>query len=312
MENQTSATEFLLLGLSSSSKVQLLLFGLFTVIYTLALVGNTIILVLTWLDSQLRTPMYFFLRHLSLVDICYISSTVPQMLANLLNPKRIISFAGCGVQTYLFLALGITECVLLAVMAYDRYIAICHPLSYTLIMDHIFCIGLAATAWMCGFLLATIHTVQTLQMPFCGPNAINHFYCDILALLKLVCADTHMNEITVFVIGILILLCPFCLILISYIQILVAISRIHSAVGRLKAFATCASHLTTVLLFYGSAMFMYMRPGSSHSPDQDKMISLFYSVITPLFNPIIYSLRNKEVKGAIVKVMQRTTVFLGR
>ncbi|XP_025056550.1 olfactory receptor 2A5-like [Alligator sinensis] len=304
MGNQTTVTEFILLGLSSGPKVKLFLFGLISVIYVITLTGNVIILVLIWLDSRLHTPMYFFLRHLSIVDICYTSSTVPQMLANLLNSRKTISFAGCSVQIYLFLALGITECVLLAVMAYDRFVAICYPLSYTLIMNRRVCVGLTAVSWTCGFLLAMIHAVQTLQMPFCGPNEINHFYCDILALLKLVCADTHLNEIIVFVIGVLILLCPFVLILISYVRILGAILRIHSVEGRRKAFSTCASHLTVVALFYGSAMFMYMRPGSTRSADQDKMVSLFYSIITPMFNPMIYSLRNKDVKGALVKVLQ--------
>uniref|UniRef100_A0A8C8RWR8 Olfactory receptor n=1 Tax=Pelusios castaneus TaxID=367368 RepID=A0A8C8RWR8_9SAUR len=287
MGNQSFVTEFLLLGLSNDPKIQLFLFWLFSIIYTITLSGNMLILALICLDSQLHTPMYFFLSHLSFVDICYTSSTVPQMLVNLMNLKKTISFTGCGAQIYIFLVLAITECVLLAVMAYDRYVAICHPLSYTLIMNHKVCVGLAATAWMCGFLLAIVHTVQTLQMPFCGPNEINHFYCDIEVLLKLVCADTHLNEVMVFALGVLILLCPFFLILISYICILAAILRIRSAESRHKAFSTCASHLTIVALFYGSAMVMYMRPGSSHSPDQDKIVSLFYGIITPTFNPLI-------------------------
>ncbi|KAM6469244.1 olfactory receptor 2A12-like [Liasis olivaceus] len=311
MANRTTVTEFLLLGLSSGPKTRLVLFGIFLVVYSITLTGNVIILMLIWLDSQLHTPMYFFLSHLSFVDIWYTSSTVPQLLTNLWTPKKTISFAGCGAQIYLFLGLAITECVLLAVMAYDRFVAICYPLRYTLIMNQKACIKLAAAAWLFGFLFAMVHAVQTLQMPYCGPNVINHFYCDILALLKLVCADTHFNEIIVFVVGVLILLCPFCFILITYVHIVIAILKIRSTQGRHKAFSTCASHMSVVALFYGSGMFMYMRPGSSHSPDQDKMVSLFYSVVTPMFNPMIYSLRNKEVKGAMLKMLQRCKVCHG-
>ncbi|KAM6474056.1 olfactory receptor 2A12-like [Liasis olivaceus] len=305
MANRTTVTEFFLLGLSSGPKTRLVLFGFFLVIYSITLTGNVIILMLIWLDSQLHTPMYFFLSHLSFVDIWYTSSTVPQLLTNLWIPKKTISFAGCGAEIYLFHGLAITECILLAVMAYDRFVAICYPLRYTLIMNQKVCIKLAGAAWLCGFLLAMVHVVHTFQMPYCGPNVINHFYCDMLAVLKLVCADTHLNEIIVFVIAVLILVCPFSFIMISYIHILIAILKIHATRSRHKAFSTCASHVTVVALFYGSAMFMYMRPGSSHSPDQGKMVSLFYSVFTPLFNPMIYSLRNKEVKGAMVKVLQR-------
>ncbi|KAM6474054.1 olfactory receptor 2A12-like [Liasis olivaceus] len=311
MANRTTVTEFFLLGLSSGPKTRLVLFGIFLVVYSITLTGNVIILMLIWLDSQLHTPMYFFLSHLSFVDIWYTSSTVPQLLTNLWIPKKTISFAGCGAEIYLFHGLAITECVLLAVMAYDRFVAICYPLRYTLIMNQKVCIKLAAAAWLCGFLLAMVHAIHTLRMPYCGPNVINHFYCDMLAVLKLVCADTHLNEIIVFVIAVLILVCPFCFILISYVHILIAILKIRSAQGRHKAFSTCASHVTVVALFYGSAMFMYMRPSSSHSPDQGKMVSLFYSVFTPLFNPMIYSLRNKEVKGAVVKVLQRCKVCHG-
>ncbi|XP_015746949.1 olfactory receptor 2A12-like, partial [Python bivittatus] len=258
MANRTTVTEFFLLGFSSGPKTRLVLFGIFLVVYSITLTGNVIILMLILLDSQLHTPMYFFLSHLSFVDIWYTSSTVPQLLTNLWTPKKTISFAGCGAEIYLFHGLAITECVLLAVMAYDRFVAICYPLRYTLIMNQRVCIKLAAAAWLCGFLLAMVHAIHTLRMPYCGPNIINHFYCDMLAVLKLVCADTHLNEIIVFVIAVLILVCPFSFILISYIHILIAILKIRSAQGRRKAFSTCASHVTVVALFYGSAMFMYM------------------------------------------------------
>lgn len=311
MANQTTVTEFFLLGLTSGPKTRFVLFGMFVIVYGITLMGNVVILMLIWLDSQLHTPMYFFLSNLSFVDIWYITSIIPQLLTNLWIPKKTISFAGCGAQIYFFFGLAITECVLLAVMAYDRFVAICYPLRYTLIMNQKVCIKLALAAWFFGFLLAMVHVVNTLQMPYCGPNVINHFYCDILVLLKLVCADTHLNEMIVFVIAVLILLCPFSFILITYVHILITILKIRSTQGRRKAFSTCVSHMTVVALFYGSAMFMYMRPGSSHSPDQDKMASLFYCIVTPMFNPMIYSLRNKDVKGALVKVLQRCNVCHG-
>uniref|UniRef100_A0A8C5SWN3 Olfactory receptor n=1 Tax=Laticauda laticaudata TaxID=8630 RepID=A0A8C5SWN3_LATLA len=309
MVNQTTVTEFFLLGLASGPNIRFVLFGMFVIVYSITLMGNVIILMLIWLDSQLHTPMYFFLSNLSFVDIWYITSIIPQLLANLWIPKKIISFAGCGIQIYFFFGLAITECVLLAVMAYDRFVAICYPLRYTLMMNQKVCIKLVLAAWLFGFLLAMVHVVNTLQMPYCGPNVINHFYCDILVLLKLVCADTHLNEMIVFVIAVLILLCPFSFILITYVHILITILKIHSTQGRRKAFSTCVSHITVVVLFYGSAMFMYMRPGSSHSPNQDKMVSLFYSIVTPMFNPMIYSLRNKEVKGALVKFRNKNFFF---
>ncbi|XP_060092494.1 olfactory receptor 2A7-like [Heteronotia binoei] len=311
MRNQSTVTEFLLLGLSSSPKMRLILFGIFTVVYSITLAGNLTILTLIWLETHLHTPMYFFLSHLSFVDIWYTTSTVPQMLANLWSPKKTISFAGCGAQIYLFLALGITECVLLAVMAYDRFVAICHPLRYTDIMNHRACVQFAASAWISGFLFAMVHAVQTLQMPYCGPNVINHFYCDILALLKLVCADTHLNEIIVFVIGVLVILSPFSFILATYACILAAILKIRSSRSRCKAFSTCASHMIVVAMFYGSAMLTYVRPRSSHSLEHGKIVSLFYSVVTPMLNPMIYSLRNKDVKQAFLKMVQRHKITLG-
>ncbi|XP_032068497.1 olfactory receptor 2A12-like isoform X2 [Thamnophis elegans] len=311
MANQTTVTEFFFVGLTSDLKTRFVLFGMFVIVYSITLTGNVIILMLIWLDPQLHTPMYFFLSNLSFVDICYTTTVLPQLLTNLWFPKKTISFAGCGVQIYFFFGLAITECILLAIMAYDRFVAICYPLRYTLMMNQKVCIKLALSAWLFGFLFAMVHVINTLHMPYCGPNVINHFSCDIVVLLKLVCADTHINEIIVFVIAVLILLCPFSFILITYVHILITILKIRSTQGRSKAFSTCASHMTVVALFYGTAMFMYMRPGVSHSPDQDKMISLFYSIVTPMFNPMIYSLRNKEVKGALVKVLQRCNVCHG-
>ncbi|XP_015746525.1 olfactory receptor 2A12-like [Python bivittatus] len=304
MRNQTSVTEFLLLGLSRSLKIRLLLLGLFSVVYALTLVGNAIILMLVWLDARLHTPMYFFLSHLACVDICYTSSTVPQMLANLQSPRQTISLAACAIQMHIFLALAITECILLAVMAYDRYVAICHPLHYVFLMNKTVCMKLAMTCWTSGFFLPVIHSVLTWQLPFCGSNLIDHFFCEMPALVKLACADTQMVQKVTSVGCIFTLLIPISFILMTYIRILATILKIQSAQKQRKAFSTCGSHMTVVVLFYGSAIFMYMRPESSHSPGQDKIVSLFYSIVTPIFNPMIYCLRSKDVKDAFLKRLQ--------
>ncbi|XP_063149117.1 olfactory receptor 2A5-like [Candoia aspera] len=304
MRNQTYVAEFLLLGLSRSLKIRLLLLGLFSVVYAVSLVGNTIILMLIWLDARLHTPMYFFLSQLACVDICYTSSTIPQMLANLQSPRQTISLAACAIQMHVFLALAITECILLAVMAYDRYVAICHPLHYVFLVNKTMCMKLAMTCWTGGLVLPVVHTVLTWQLPFCGPNLIDHFFCEMPALLKLACADTQMVQKVTSVGCIFTLLIPISFILMTYIRILATILKIQPAQGQHKAFSTCGSHMTVVVLFYGSAIFMYMRPESSHSPGQDKMVSLFYSIVTPIFNPMIYCLRSKEMKDAFLKMLQ--------
>ncbi|XP_063149118.1 olfactory receptor 2A5-like [Candoia aspera] len=304
MANQTYVAEFLLLGLSRSLKIRLLLLGLFSVVYALTLVGNTIILMLIWLDARLHTPMYFFLSQLACVDICYTSSTIPQMLANLQSPRRAISVVGCAMQMYIFLVLATAECFFLAVMAYDRYVAICHPLHYTVLMNRRMCTITAMTCWTSGLVLPVVHTVLTWQLPFCGPNLIDHFFCEMPALLKLACADTRIIKKVTSVGCIFTLLIPISFIMTTYIRILATILKIQSAQGQHKAFSTCGSHMTAVVLFYGSAIFMYMRPESSHSPGQDKMISLFYSIVIPLCNPIIYSLKNKDMKRALAKILQ--------
>lgn len=308
MKNQTSVAEFLLLGLSRSLKIRLLLFVLFSVVYTITLAGNTVLLMLIWLDARLHTPMYFFLSHLACVDICYTSSTVPQMLANLQSPSQTISLVRCAIQMHVFLTLAITECILLAVMAYDRYVAICYPLHYTFLMNRRVYIKLAMLAWTGGLLLPVLHSVLTWRLPFCGPNQIDHFFCEMPALLKLACANTKVAEKVTSVGCIFTLLIPITFIMITYVRILAAILKIPSAEGRSKAFSTCASHVTVVVLFYGSAILMYMRPKSSHSPGMDKVLSLIYSVVTPMFNPMIYSLKNKDVKDAMVKLQQKCTL----
>ncbi|XP_056655811.1 olfactory receptor 2A1/2A42-like [Monodelphis domestica] len=303
--NQTTVTDFILLGFLVSPEVKRFLFGLFFLLYTCTLLGNGVILGLICLDSRLHTPMYFFLSQLALVDISYASNTVPQMLANLLDPAKPISFAGCIMQTHLFLTLAHVECLLLVMMSYDRYVAICHPLRYTLIMNRGMCIALAITSWAGGSLLALVHVILLLRLPFCGPREINHFFCEILSVLKLACADTWLNKLVTFIACIIIVVAPLSLVLISYTHILAAILRIHSREGRKKAFSTCSSHLCVVGLFFGNAIILYMTPNSRKSEEQHKILFLFYSFFNPTLNPLIYSLRNAEVKGAFRRMLRK-------
>ncbi|XP_037693646.1 olfactory receptor 2A1/2A42 [Choloepus didactylus] len=302
-ENQTSVTEFILLGFCLDPRIHMFLFGLFSLFYTFTLLENGIILGLISLDSRLHTPMYFFLSHLALIDIAYACNTVPQMLVNLLNPAKPISFAGCITQTFLFLTFAHTECLLLVVMSCDRYVAICHPLRYSAIMSWRVCSTLTVTSWACGSLLALVHVSLMLRLPFCGPHEINHFFCEILSVLKLACADMRLNLLVIFVAGVFILVGPLCLVLVSYTRILVTILRIQSREGRRKAFSTCSSHLCVVGLFFGSAIVTYMAPKSHHPEEQQKILFLFYSLFNPMLNPLIYSLRNTEVKGTLKRGM---------
>ncbi|XP_045420410.1 olfactory receptor 2A25 [Lemur catta] len=304
-ENQTSITEFLLLGFPLGPRFQMLLFGLFSLFYVLTLLGNGVILGFISLDSRLHTPMYFFLSHLAIVDMAYACSTVPQMLVNLLDPAKPISFTGCLTQTFLFLSFAHTECLLLVVMSYDRYVAICHPLRYSAIMTWRLCIILAVTSWILGVFLALVHLVLLLPLPFCGPQKVNHFFCEIIAVLKLACADTHINEVMVLAGAVSVLVGPFSSIVISYIHILCAILKIQSGQGRQKAFSTCSSHLCVVGLFYGIAIIMYVGPRHGNPEDQKKYLLLFHSLFNPMLNPLIYSLRNKEVKGALMRMLEK-------
>ncbi|XP_039717116.1 olfactory receptor 2A1/2A42-like [Pteropus medius] len=308
-ENQTVVTEFILLGFCLGLRIHILLFGFFSLFYAFTLLGNGVILGLISLDPRLHTPMYFFLSHLATVDIAYACNTVPQMLVNLLNPAKPISFAGCMTQTYLFLTFALTECLLLLMMSYDRYVAICHPLRYSVIMSWSVCIILVVISWACGSLLALFQMILVLRLPFCGPHEINHFFCEILSVLKLACADTWLNQVVIFAACVFILVGPLSLVLVSYTRILVAILRIQSGDGRRKAFSTCSSHLCVVGLFFGSAIVMYMAPKSRHPEEQQKILFLFYSFFNPMLNPLIYSLRNAEVKGALKRALckDRTT-----
>ncbi|XP_072508573.1 olfactory receptor 2A7-like [Notamacropus eugenii] len=291
------------MGFPVEPDMRMFLFGLFSLLYAFTLIGNGVILGLIYLEARLHTPMYFFLSHLALVDISYACNTVPQMLANLLDPGKFISYAGCTTQTFLFLTFAHTECLLLVAMSYDRYVAICHPLRYSVIMSWKVCITLALTAWVLGYLLALVHLILLLPLPFCGPQKINHFFCEIMAVLKLACADTHINEVLVLVGAASVLVGPFSSIVISYMQIIWAVLHIQSREGRQKAFSTCSSHLCVVGLFYGTAIIMYIGPNHGNSKGQQKYLLLFHSLFNPMLNPLIYSLRNNEVKGALKRVL---------
>uniref|UniRef100_A0A8C9M967 Olfactory receptor n=1 Tax=Panthera tigris altaica TaxID=74533 RepID=A0A8C9M967_PANTA len=301
-ENQTYVTEFVFLGLSQDPHTQLLLFFLFLIIYLLTVLGNLLIIVLIHTDSRLHTPMYFFLRNLSFADLCFSTTTVPQVLVHFLAKRKTISFAGCSTQIFVLLLVGCTECALLAVMSYDRYVAVCKPLHYSSIMTHWLCVQLALGSWVSGALVSLVDTTFTLCLPYQGNNIINHFFCEPPALLKLASTNTYSTEMAIFAMGVVILLAPVCLILVSYWNIISAVIQMQSGEGRFKAFSTCGSHLIVVVLFYGSAIFAYMRPNSKIMNERDKMISVFYSAVTPMLNPIIYSLRNKDVKGALRRV----------
>nr|XP_006210130.1 olfactory receptor 13 [Vicugna pacos] len=304
-ENQTSVTEFILLGFPLSPGVQMLLLGLFSLFFAFTLLGNGVILGLISLDSRLHTAMYFFLSHLAIVDVAYACNTVPRMLLNLLSPAKPISFAGCMTQTFLFLTFAVTECLLLAAMSYDRYVAICHPLRYSAIMSWRVCIMLAVTSWVSGVLLALVHLALLLPLPFCGPHKVNHFFCEIVAVLKLACADTHINETMVLAGAASVLVGPFSSIVISYIHILCAILKIQSGEGRQKAFSTCSSHLCVVGLFYGTAIIMYVGSRYGDPKEWKKYLLLFHSLFNPMLNPLIYSLRNKEVKAALKRMLEK-------
>ncbi|XP_036608061.1 olfactory receptor 2D2-like [Trichosurus vulpecula] len=294
--NQTWVTEFLFLGLSDDPQTQLLLFILFLVIYLITALGNLLLIILVLADSKLQMPMYFFLCNLSVADLCFSTSIVPQALVHMLTRRKLISFIGCAAQLFLFLVFGCAGCALLSVMSYDRYLAICDPMHYPLIMTRKVCIKLALGCWVSGVLVSIVDTTFTLQVPYRGDNKIPHFFCEAPALLALGSANTHRAETVIFLMGVVILLAPVSLILVSYGSIIVTVVRMKTTSGRLRAFSTCGSHLIAVTIFYVSAIMTYMTPKSSK--EQGKLVSIFYAVIAPMFNPLIYSLRNKEVKRA--------------
>lgn len=304
-KNYTVVTEFILLGLTDRAELQPVLFVVFLAIYLVTVTGNMSMILLIRADSRLHTPMYFFLSHLSFVDLCYTTDVAPQMLVNFLSKRKTISVTGCFVQFHFFIALVITDYYMLTVMAYDRYMAICKPLLYGSRMSRGVCISLVVIPYTYGFANGLVQTILMLRLSFCGPNEINHFYCADPPLLVLACSDTYVKETAMFVVAGANLTCSLTMICISYIFIFAAILRIRSAEGRHKAFSTCGSHLTAVTIFYGTLFCMYLRPPSETSVEQGKIVAVFYIFVSPMLNPLIYSLRNKDVKKAIRKAIQK-------
>ncbi|XP_006874071.1 PREDICTED: olfactory receptor 1361-like [Chrysochloris asiatica] len=307
--NQSSVSEFLLLGLSRQPQQQQLLFGLFLSMYLASVLGNLLIILAISTDSHLHTPMYFFLGNLSFVDICFSSTTVPKMLANILS-NQTISFPECLTQMYFFIVFTDMDNFLLAIMAYDRFVAVCHPLHYTTKMTHQLCALLVSGSWVIAILNALLHTLLMARLSFCADNTIPHFFCDGAPLLKLSCSDTYLNEMMILTEGAIIMMIPFVCILVSYICITCAVLRVPSTKGKWKAFSTCGSHLAVVSLFYGTIIAVYFSPSSSHSAETDIAAAVMYTVVTPMLNPFIYSLRNKDIKGALVKIISRIFFFL--
>uniref|UniRef100_A0A8C0J8E4 Olfactory receptor n=1 Tax=Chelonoidis abingdonii TaxID=106734 RepID=A0A8C0J8E4_CHEAB len=297
--NWSSITEFIIVGFPTLRSFHALLFTLLLLIYLFAIFGNMVIFTTIRSDARFHTPMYFFISSLAFLEIWYTAATIPKMLSNLLHKTKSISFTGCLLQTYFFHSLGATECYLLTAMAYDRYFAICNSLRYSAIMTPKICTHLAAGCWICGFMCPVIEVILVSKLPFCDSNEIQHIFCDFPPLLSLACTDTTINVLVDFIVNAFIILVTFLFIVVSYIKIIKAILKIRTAEGRKKAFSTCAAHLIVVLLFFGSIIFMYVRLKTSYSLDYDRAFAVIYAVVTPLINPIIYSLRNKEILNAI-------------
>ncbi|XP_062931866.1 olfactory receptor 5L1-like [Cynocephalus volans] len=302
-ENCSTVTEFILLGLSDDPELRVFLFLLFLLIYGVTVLANLGMVALIRVSSLLHTPMYFFLSHLSFVDFSYSSTTVPKMLANIINKDKAISFLGCMVQFYLFCTCVVSESFLLAVMAYDRFVAICNPLLYTVSMSEKVCGELVSCCYFCGSVCSLIHLCLALEIPSYRSNVINHFFCDILPLLSLACSDVTMNEVLLFIVATFNEIVAIVIILSSYLFILITILRMSSAEGRSKAFSTCASHLTAIVVFHGTILYIYCRPSTGSGGDVDKVATVLYTVVIPMLNPLIYSLRNQDVKEALRKVV---------
>ncbi|XP_049993260.1 olfactory receptor 5B12-like [Alexandromys fortis] len=303
MENSTEVTEFILAGLTDDPELQLPLFIVFLLIYLSTVLGNVGMTGLILLDSRLHTPMYLLLSHLSLVDFGYSSAITPKVIAGLISTDKIISHNACGTQFFFFVGFITTESFLLAAMAYDRYAAVCKPLHYTTIMTTNTCTCLIISSYVCGFLNSSIHTGNIFRLSFCKSNVIDHFFCDVPPLLVLSCSDTSVSEMVIFFIVGFNVLFSIMVIVFSYMFIFITILRMRSSEGRQKAFSTCASHLTAVSIFYGTIIFMYLQPNSSHTMGTDKVASVFYTMVIPMLNPLVYSLRNKEVKSAFKKAV---------
>nr|XP_003464334.2 olfactory receptor 1444 [Cavia porcellus] len=305
MENSSEVTEFILLGLTDDPRLQAPLLLVFLLIYLITVAGNGGMIIIILSDPHLHTPMYFFLSNLSFVDLGYSSAVAPKMVAALQSGDKVISYNGCAAQFFFFVGFATVECYLLASMAYDRHAAVCKPLHYTTTMMASVCSFLTVGSYICGFLNASIHTADTFRLSFCGSNEVNHFFCDMPPLLALACSDTRISKLVMFFVVSFNVFSTLLVIVISYLFIGIAVQSMRSAQGRKKAVSTCASHLTAVSIFYGTIIFMYLQPGSGQSMDTDKTASVFYTVVIPMLNPLIYSLRNKEVKSALWRTLHR-------
>ncbi|XP_014721976.1 olfactory receptor 2T11 [Equus asinus] len=305
MKNGTTSSDFILLGLLVNSKATGIIFAVIFAILMVAVTANLVMIVLIQMDTRLHTPMYFLLSQLSIMDTLFICTTVPKLLVDMVSKEKTISFVACGIQIFLYLTMIGSEFFLLGLMAYDRYVAVCNPLRYPVLMNRRVCLLLASGAWFGGSLDGFLLTPITMNVPYCGSHSINHFFCEIPAVLRLACADSSLYETLMYICCVLMLLIPMCMISTSYSLILLTVHRMQSAEGRKKAFTTCSSHLTVVSIFYGAAFYTYVLPQSFHTPEQDKVVSAFYTIITPMLNPLIYSLRNKDVMGAFKKFFSR-------
>ncbi|XP_014408818.2 LOW QUALITY PROTEIN: olfactory receptor 5B2 [Camelus ferus] len=310
MENNTEVTEFILLGLTDAPELQIPLFIIFTLIYLITLAGNLGMIMLILLDSHLHTPMYFFLSNFSLVDFGYSSAITPNVMMGFLTGNRVISYNACAAQIFFFAVFATAESYLLASMAYDRYAAVCKPLHYTTTMTKNMCACLAVGSYTCGVLNASVNVGDTFRLSFCRSNVVHHFFCDAPAVMSLSCSDKHISELILIYISTFHVVFALMVLFISYLFIFITILKIDSGRGLHKALSTCASHLTAVSIFYGTVIFMYLQPSSSHSMDTDKMASVFYTMVIPMVNPMVYSLRNKEVKSAYKKVVEKAKLSL--
>ncbi|XP_049747530.1 olfactory receptor 8K3-like [Elephas maximus indicus] len=307
--NQTVLNEFILTGITDRPELQAPLFGLFLIIYMISMVGNLGIIILTKMDSKLQTPMYFFLRHLAITDLGYSTTVGPKMLVNFVVDENTISYYFCATQLAFFILFINVELFILSAMSYDRYVAICNPLLYTVIMSQRLCLLLVAILYLYSAFVSLLVTLKIFNLSFCGYNVISHFYCDTNPLISLLCPNTYEIQLITLILASFALITSLLIVLVSYLLVFVTILRMNSAVGRHKAFSTCGSHLTVVVIFYGTLIFMYMQPKSNHSYDTDKVASIFYTLVIPMLNPLIYSLRNKDVKYALHRAWKKIYIF---
>ncbi|XP_075409030.1 olfactory receptor 9S13-like [Tenrec ecaudatus] len=305
IRNYSDVTEFILLGFRTPPELQILLFLVFLLMYVVILVGNTSMIVVIKVDARLHTPMYFFLRNLSCLDLCYSTVIAPRTLANFLSNEKTISYNGCAAQFFFFALFVTTEGFLLAVMAFDRFSAICSPLRYPMHMSQKVCVRLVTGSYICGSINSIVQTGFTFSLHFCEENRLDHFFCDVPALIEISCADTFVNQIVLFILSAFIITVTTAAILISYAYVLSTVLKISSTQGRTKAFSTCGSHIAVVSLFYGSVFFMYAQPGAISSPRQNKIVAVFYTLVIPMLNPLIYSLRNRDVKEAVKRLLYK-------